>query len=68
MFNPDPSQLSLVVKITMSILTLSFFFWLDCCLELFHDNDKTDLVVLITKDSCDGSRLNTSENSKDSHS
>ena len=32
-----------------------FSFWLDCCLELFHDNVKIDLVILNTKDSCDGS-------------
>ena len=46
---------------------MDFFFRLDCCLELFHDNLRTDLVVLITKDSCDGSGLNTSESSRDSH-
>ena len=44
-----------------------FSFWLDCCLELFHDNVKIDLVILTTKDSCDGSGLNTSESSKGSH-
>ena len=44
-----------------------FSLWLDCCLELFHDNVKIDLVILTTKDSCDGSGLNTSESSKGSH-
>ena len=44
-----------------------FSFWLDCCLELFHDKVKIDLVILNTKDSCDGSGLNTSESSKGSH-
>ena len=43
-----------------------FSFWLDCCLELFHDNVKIDLVILNTKDSCDGSGLNTIESSKGS--
>ena len=43
-----------------------FSFWFDCCLEIFHDNVKADLVVLITKDSCDGSGLNT-KGSKGSH-
>ena len=41
--------------------------WLDCCLELFHDYVEIDLVILNTKDSCDGSGLNTSESSKGSH-
>ena len=41
--------------------------WLDCCLELFHDYIEIDLVILNTKDSCDGSGLNTSESSKGSH-
>ena len=44
-----------------------FSFWLDCCLELFHDYVEIDLVILNTKDSCDGSGLNTSESSKGSH-
>ena len=39
---------------------------LDCCLELFHDYVEIDLVILNAKDSCDGSRLNTSESSNGS--
>ena len=33
----------------------------------FHDYVEIDLVILNTKDSCDGSGLNTSESSKGSH-
>ena len=33
---------------------------------LFHDNVKIDMVILTTKDSCDGSGLNTSKSSKGS--
>ena len=46
---------------------LIFSVWLDCFFEQFHDNVEIDLFFFITKDSCDGSGLNTSESSKGSH-
>ena len=75
MWGTTPPQFSTIIWYSFLSMALVsnrlklwiFSFWLDCCLKLFHDNAKADLVVLITKDSCDGSGLNTSESSKGSH-